>query len=157
MFILFKLLYCWKCSMYAYLEWLRSVRTLLELNPVCSTNPSRRSLYLSLALCLDHLVGDPIHAAVFSSDHCWGRGYRYFQGRFLFSELRREWVIPLLTARAYAVLKTHQSFLFLKYCLELKCKPLRLTIKNFGSCREDNQSLGSIRVIQKSSSIWVEM
>ena len=34
-------------------------------------------LYLALALCVDHLVGsgDPIFAAVFSSDHCWGLGW----------------------------------------------------------------------------------
>ena len=39
----------------------------------------RWSLYLSLALCVDHLVGggDPIFAAVFSSDYCWGMGWSF--------------------------------------------------------------------------------
>ena len=36
--------------------------------------PTRWSLYCSLALCIDHLVGggNPIWAAVKYSDHCWG-------------------------------------------------------------------------------------
>ena len=36
------------------------------------TRPPNKSLYLSMALCVDHLVGggNPIYAAVFSSDHC---------------------------------------------------------------------------------------
>ena len=46
--------------------------------------PSRWSLYTSLALCLDHLVvsGDPIYAAVFSSDHCWGLGWSFLTNFF---------------------------------------------------------------------------
>ena len=36
--------------------------------------PTRWSLFCSLALCIDHLVGggNPIWAAVKYSDHCWG-------------------------------------------------------------------------------------
>ena len=42
--------------------------------------PSRWSLYLSLALCLVHLVGggDSIYVAVFSFNHCWGLGWSFF-------------------------------------------------------------------------------
>ena len=38
------------------------------------------TLYLSLALCVDRLVGgcDPIYAAVSSSDHCWGPGWSFW-------------------------------------------------------------------------------
>ena len=38
------------------------------------TLPPSKSLYLSMALCVNHLVGggDPIYAAVNSSDHCCG-------------------------------------------------------------------------------------
>ena len=46
--------------------------------------PTRCSLYCSLALCIDHLVGggNPIWAAVKYLDHCWGQDWSIWTNFF---------------------------------------------------------------------------
>ena len=50
-------------------------RLYLKVGRYLTNCPSRLSMYLSLALCVDHLVdgGDPIYAAVFYSNHFWNK------------------------------------------------------------------------------------
>ena len=67
-------------------NWRKHLKSCCPLKPL--RRPSRSQVRLvncpsrwplSLAFCLDHLVGggDPIYAAGFSSDHCWGLGWLF--------------------------------------------------------------------------------